>query len=60
MPLVSIKLSWDPAYAEYTERGARNYTYLSNRAQNDLIYTMGGVMLKMIVEDIKTVKTSLP
>ena len=27
--------------------------YLSNRAQNDLIYAMGGVVLKKIVEDIK-------
>jgi len=37
------------------ESGARNCTYLSNRAQNDLIYAMGGVVLK-IVEDIKTAK----
>jgi len=38
------------------ESGARNCTYLSNRAQNDLIYAMGGVVLKKIVEDIKTAK----
>ena len=31
-------------------------TYLSNRAQNDLIYATGRVVLKKIVEDIKTAK----
>ena len=35
------------------ENGARNCTYLSNRAQNDLIHAMGEIVLKKIVEDVK-------
>ena len=44
---------WDPVFAEY---GARNCTYLSNRAQNDLIHAMGNLVLKKIVEDVKLAK----
>ena len=44
---------WDPVFAEYMENGARNCTYLSNRAQNDLIHAMGNLVLKKIVEDVK-------
>lgn len=35
------------------ETGSRNCTYLSNRAQNDLISAMADITLKKVVEDIK-------
>lgn len=40
----------------YMNSGPTNCTYLSNRAQNDLIYAMGRVVLNKRVEDIKMVK----
>lgn len=53
LEIVSLLSRWDPIFAEYIENGARNCTYLSNRAQNDLIHSMGDLVLKKIVEDIK-------
>ena len=53
MEIVGLLSRWDPVFAEYIESGARNCTYLSNRAQNDLIYSMGDLVLKKIVEEIK-------
>ena len=50
---IGLLSRWDPIFAEYIENGARNCTYLSNRAQNDLIHSMGDLVLKKIVEDIK-------
>ena len=44
LELVGLLSRWDPAFAENMESGARNCTYLSNRAQNDLMYAMGGVV----------------
>ena len=35
------------------ESGARNYAYISNRAQNNLIHAMGDLVLKKIEEDVK-------
>ena len=60
LEIVGLLSRWDPIFAEYIENGARNCTYLSNRAQNDLIHSMGGLVLKKIVEDnIKLVQFSL-
>lgn len=50
---IGLLSQWDPIFAEYIENGARNCTYLSNRTQNDLIHSMGDLVLKKIVEDIK-------
>ena len=36
LELVGLLSRWDPAFAEYMKSGARNCTYLSTRAQNDL------------------------
>jgi len=54
--LVGLLSRWDPVFAECVENGARNCTYLSNRAQNDLIHAMGDLVLKKIVEDVKLAK----
>ena len=51
MEIVDLLSRWDPVFAEYIENGARNCTYLSNRAQNDLIHAMGDLVLRNIVED---------
>ena len=40
LELVGLLSRWDPAFAEYMGSGARNCTYLSTGAQNDLIYAM--------------------
>ena len=53
LEIVGLLSRWDPVFAEYVENGARNCTYLSNRAQNDLIHAMGEIVLKKIVEDVK-------
>jgi len=53
---VSLLSGWNPVFAKYMDSGPTNCTYLSNRAQNDLIYTMGRVVLNKRVEDIKMVK----
>ena len=51
--IVTLLSHWDGAFAEYMENGARNCTYLSNRAQNDLIFAMGENVLSKITEDVK-------
>ena len=56
LEIVDLLSRWDPVFAEYVENGARNCTYLSNRAQNDLIHAMGDLVLRNIVEDVKLAK----
>ena len=51
--VVTLLSHWDDTLAEYMESGARNCTYLSNRAQNDLIAAMAKYVLGKIVEEAK-------
>ena len=51
--IVTLLSHWDGTFAEYMENGARNCTYLSNRAQNDLTFAMEENVLSKITEDVK-------
>lgn len=53
LEIVTLLSHWDGVFAEYMEGGARNCTYLSNRAQNDLICAMGENVLNKVVEHVK-------
>ena len=53
LEICSLVSQWDPVFAENMESGARNCTYLSNRAQNDLIHAIGDRVLQQIIRDVK-------
>ena len=46
LEIVDLLNRWNSVFAEYLENGARNCTYLSNRAQNDLIHAMRNLVLR--------------
>ena len=54
LEVVGLLSRWDPVFAGYMEKSARNCNYLSNRAQNDFIHAMADNVLKEIVEAIKS------
>ena len=54
LEVVGLLSRWDPVFAGYMEKSARNCNYLSNRAQNDFIHAMADAVLKEIVEAIKS------
>ena len=52
LEIASLVSQWDPVFDDNMESGAGNCTYLSNRAQNDLIHAMGDLVLLQIISDV--------
>lgn len=53
---VSLLGRWDHDFADHLKQSDRNCTYLSNRAQNDLIHAMATVVKEEVVREIVKAK----